>query len=138
MFLWSFKLSVIVLQHRNEIFLIMLIHMEVTLNKIRVEQYVFKVTLILTPIYFYITDILSDELMKKKILLCLSALDDWTLHTLWRLFFFKKVGYYKIKNLLRVILKSCRKKWDTESWGTLIMFLCSYLNRMSLNICKSN
>lgn len=75
MFLWSFKLSVIVLQHRNEIFLIMLIHMEVTLNKIRVEQYVFKVTLILTPIYFYITDILSDELMKKKILLCLSALD---------------------------------------------------------------
>lgn len=54
----------------------MLIHMEVTLNKVRVEQYVFKVIFISTPIYFYVTDILSDELMQKKILLCLSELGD--------------------------------------------------------------
>lgn len=76
MFLWSFNLSVTLFYNiENEIFLIMLIHMEVTLNKIRVEQYVFKVIFIFTPIYFYFTDILSDELMQNEVLLCLSELD---------------------------------------------------------------
>lgn len=77
LFLWSFNLSVTLFYNiENKIFLIMLIHMEVTLNKVRVEQYVFKVIFISTPIYFYVTDILSDELMQKKILLCLSELGD--------------------------------------------------------------
>lgn len=42
----------------------MLIHMEVMLNKIRVYQYVIKVKyLFFTLIYFYVTGILSDELI---------------------------------------------------------------------------
>lgn len=77
LFLWSFNLSVILFYNiENEIFLIMLIHMEVTLNKVRVEQYIFKVIFIFTPIHFYVTDILSDELMQNKILLCLSEFGD--------------------------------------------------------------
>lgn len=47
----------------------MLIHMNVTLDKIGAELYIIKIKYLIyfTLIYFYVTGILSDELMQENI-----------------------------------------------------------------------